>query len=121
MISSLAGEFPTKALCRVLGVSRSGCYAAKKKAERPRARDNARLGARIFASPGDAVNSFAEARSNSATTSFHLVHKANSSSLGADTCLRKTNDFAGIGGTVHASHHAPNTRIKKDATTSSLT
>ena len=47
MIRELAGEFPIKALCRVLGVSRSGYYAAKKKAQRPRARDNARLGARI--------------------------------------------------------------------------
>ena len=47
MISSLAGEFPVKSLCRVLGVSRSGYYAAKKKAQRPRARDNARLGTKI--------------------------------------------------------------------------
>ena len=47
MIRELAGEFPIKALCRVLGVSRSGYYAAQKKAQRPRARDNARLGARI--------------------------------------------------------------------------
>ena len=43
MIRELAGEFPIKALCRVLGVNRSGYYAAKKKAQRPRARDNARL------------------------------------------------------------------------------
>ena len=47
MIKSLAGEFPIKALCRVLGVSRSGYYAAQQKAQRPRARDNARLGAKI--------------------------------------------------------------------------
>ena len=47
MISSLAGEFPVKALCRALGVSRSGYYAAKKKAQRPRAKDNVRLGVRI--------------------------------------------------------------------------
>ncbi len=47
MIRSLAGEFPVKSLCRVLGVSRSGYYAAKKKARRPRAKDNVRLGARI--------------------------------------------------------------------------
>ena len=47
MIRSLANEFPVKALCRALGVSRSGYYAAQKKAERPRARDNARLGAKV--------------------------------------------------------------------------
>ena len=47
MIRSLAGEFPVKTLCRALGVSRSGYYAAQKKAERPRAKDNARLGAKI--------------------------------------------------------------------------
>lgn len=47
MIRSLAGEFPIKALCRVLGVSRSGYYAAQKKAQRPRARDNVRLGTKI--------------------------------------------------------------------------
>ncbi len=47
MIRSLAGEFPVKALCRTLGVSRSGYYAAQRRAERPRARDNARLGAKI--------------------------------------------------------------------------
>ena len=47
MIKSLSGEFPVKALCRALGVSRSGHYAAQRKAERPRARDNARLAAKI--------------------------------------------------------------------------
>ena len=47
MSRSLSGELPVKALCRALGVSRSGYYAAQKKAERPRARDNARLGAKI--------------------------------------------------------------------------
>ena len=47
MIRSLSSEFSVKALCRALGVSRSGYYAARKKAERPRARDNARLGAKI--------------------------------------------------------------------------
>ncbi len=47
MISSLAGQFPIKALCRTLGVSRSGYYAAQKKARRPRAVENVRLGARI--------------------------------------------------------------------------
>ena len=46
MIRSLAGEFPIKALCRVLGVSRSGYYAAQKQAQRPRAVANARLGAK---------------------------------------------------------------------------
>ena len=44
MIGSLAGQFPIKALCRTLGVSRSGYYAAQKKAQRPRARENVRLG-----------------------------------------------------------------------------
>lgn len=47
MISGLAGEFPVKSLCRVLGVSRSGYYAAKKKAQRQRAQENVRLGAKI--------------------------------------------------------------------------
>ena len=47
MIRSLSSEFSVKALCRALGVSRSGYYAARKKAERPRARDNARPGAKI--------------------------------------------------------------------------
>ena len=47
MIRDLADEFPIKSLCRVLGVSRSGYYAAQQKAARPRARDNARLGAKI--------------------------------------------------------------------------
>ena len=47
MIRSLSGEFPVKALCRALGVSRSGYYAAQKKAGRPRAQENARLGAKI--------------------------------------------------------------------------
>ena len=47
MIRSLSNEFPVKALCRALGVSRSGYYAAQKKTGRPRARDNVRLGAKI--------------------------------------------------------------------------
>ena len=47
MTRSLASEFPVKALCRALGVSRGGYYAAQKKAGRPRAKDNARLGAKI--------------------------------------------------------------------------
>ncbi len=47
MIRSLSGEFPVKVLCRALGVSRSGYYAARPKAARPRARDNVRLEAKI--------------------------------------------------------------------------
>ena len=47
MIRSWSNEFPVKALCRALGVSRSGYYAAQRKAERPRAKDNARLGVKI--------------------------------------------------------------------------
>ena len=47
MISSLAGEFSIKALCRGLGISRSGYYAAQKKAEQPHAKENVRLGAKI--------------------------------------------------------------------------
>ena len=47
MIRSLSGEFPVKAWCRALGMTRSGYYAAQKKAQRPRARDNARSGAKI--------------------------------------------------------------------------
>ena len=47
MIRSLSGEFPIKTLCRALGVSRSGYYAAQRKAKRPRAQDNARLEAKI--------------------------------------------------------------------------
>ena len=47
VIKSLAGEFPVKALRRVLGVSRSGYYGAQKKAQRPRAKENVRLGVRI--------------------------------------------------------------------------
>ena len=47
MIRSLSSEFPVKALCRAPGVSRSGYYAAQKKAERPRAWANARRGMKI--------------------------------------------------------------------------
>ena len=47
MIRSLVGEFPIKSLCRVLEASRSGYYAARQKAQRPRAKDNARLGAKV--------------------------------------------------------------------------
>lgn len=42
----LAGEFPLAALCRALGVSRAGLYATRAKAQRPRARQNARLAER---------------------------------------------------------------------------
>ncbi len=47
MIRSLAGEFPIKALCRALGVSRSGYYATQKQARRLRAVENVHLSARI--------------------------------------------------------------------------
>ena len=48
VISELAGEFPVKSLRRALGVGRSGYYdAARKKAERPRARENMRLAWRV--------------------------------------------------------------------------
>lgn len=42
VIRSLAGQHRVRALCRALGVSRAGYYAAAKKAARPRARENAR-------------------------------------------------------------------------------
>lgn len=45
----LAGEFSLAALCRALGVSRAGPYAARTKPQRPRARENARLGGRAAA------------------------------------------------------------------------
>ena len=44
MIQQLAGEHPVRKPCRVLGVARSAYYAAQKKAQRPRARANTRLG-----------------------------------------------------------------------------
>ena len=49
MIRSLSNEFSlVKALCRALGVSRSGYYAgAKEGSSEPRAKENARLGAKI--------------------------------------------------------------------------
>ena len=46
-IKALAGEHPVRQLCRVFGVARSAYYAAQAKAERPRARDNVRLGAKV--------------------------------------------------------------------------
>ena len=46
MIKQLAGAHPVRKLCRTLGVARSAYYATQKKGERPRARDNARLGAK---------------------------------------------------------------------------
>ena len=46
MIKQLAGEHPVRKLCRVIGVARSAYYAGEKKGERPRAQDNARLGAK---------------------------------------------------------------------------
>ena len=46
MIKQLAGQHPVRKLCRTLGVARSAYYAAQKKAQRPRARANARLGAK---------------------------------------------------------------------------
>ena len=46
VIRSLAGEHPVRKLCRTLGVARSAYYAAPKKAERARARENVRLGGR---------------------------------------------------------------------------
>ena len=45
-IKALAGAHPVRKLCRVFGVARSAYYAAQRKAERPRAGDNARLGAK---------------------------------------------------------------------------
>ena len=46
VIRSLAGQHPVRKLCRTLGVARSAYYAAQKKEERPRAKENARLGTR---------------------------------------------------------------------------
>ena len=43
MIQQLAGQHAVRKLCRTLDVARSAYYAAQKKPERPRARDNARL------------------------------------------------------------------------------
>ena len=45
-IKQLAGEHAVRKLCRVLGVTRSAYYAAQKKEERPRAKENTRLGAK---------------------------------------------------------------------------
>ena len=46
VIKKLAGEHAVRRLCRTLGVARSAYYAAQKKEQRPRARENVRLGAR---------------------------------------------------------------------------
>ena len=43
-IQQLAGQYSVRKLCRTLGVTRSAYYAAQKKAQRPRARENVRLG-----------------------------------------------------------------------------
>ena len=43
-IQRLAGQHPVRKLCRALGVARSAYYAAQRQAQRPRARDNVRLG-----------------------------------------------------------------------------
>ena len=48
-VQQLAGEFPLRALCRVLGVSRAGYYAWCERGTRPRAREDVRLGERIVA------------------------------------------------------------------------
>ena len=47
MIEQLAGEHPVRALCRTLGVSRAGFYAWRGRGARPRAREDARLGAKV--------------------------------------------------------------------------
>ena len=46
VIRELAGAHPVRKLYRVFGVARSAFYAAQRKAERPRARDNVRLAAK---------------------------------------------------------------------------
>ena len=46
VIRELAGEHAVRKRCRTLGVARSAYYAAQKKEQRPRAKENARLGAR---------------------------------------------------------------------------
>ena len=43
VIKELAGQHAVRKLCRVLGVARSAYYAAQRKAERPRAREDVRL------------------------------------------------------------------------------
>ena len=45
-IQRLAGQHAVRKLCRTLGVARSAYYAAQRKAQRPRAVANARLGAK---------------------------------------------------------------------------
>ena len=46
MIKQLAGEYSVRKLCRTLGVARGAYYATQRKKERPRAKDNVRLGDR---------------------------------------------------------------------------
>lgn len=48
-VAQLAGEFPVRALCRALGVSRSAFYTAAAKPARPRAREDARRWAKVLA------------------------------------------------------------------------
>ena len=47
MVRQLAGQFPVRALCRALGVSRAAFYAGVTKPARPRAAENARLWVKI--------------------------------------------------------------------------
>ena len=47
VIRRLVGEHSVRTLCRTLGVSRAGYYAATKKTERPRALENEQIGARL--------------------------------------------------------------------------
>lgn len=47
MVDRLAGQYPVRAPCHALAVSRAGYSAWRRRAERPRAREDARLGARI--------------------------------------------------------------------------
>ena len=47
MIEQLAGQFAVRALCRALGVSRSGYRATRGRGARPRAQEDARLGAKV--------------------------------------------------------------------------
>ena len=60
VIRFLAGQHPVRKLCRTLGVARRAYYAAQKKEERPRAKENARLEGRareLFAATGGTYGS----------------------------------------------------------------